>query len=160
MPRQTTATLLVGPTAPEDFYGNPLRARHLLTLTTNSRATWTVHSLVPDQRPAVPVLFDAESPEHLLAQGMLAFLWVVVPESLVDRDDLQSLVTPTERHFGVIVPLPVQQADDVARIFGEWAQAVVTTLDSCCVTRAQIRAAQTAGVALRVAAATRTEEPA
>ncbi len=160
MPRQTTATLLVGPTDPDDFYGNPLRARHLLTLTTNFRATWTVHSLSSDERAAVPASFDAQSPEHLLAQGMLAFLWVVVPESLVDRDDLRVLIAPNDRQHGVIVPFTPQQAHDVVLLFGQWAQAAVTTLGSCCVTREQIRAAQAAGVALRAADATRTDEPA
>jgi hypothetical protein len=159
VPRQTTATLLVGPTEPADFYGNPLRARHLLTLTTNFRATWTVHSLSTDERPAAPASLDAESPEYLLAQGMLAFLWVVVPESLVDRDDLRALIGPAQQGHGVIAPLTRPQADDVAALFGEWAQAVVTTLDSCCVTHDQIRAARAAGVALMAADATPREEP-
>jgi hypothetical protein len=159
VPRQTTATLLVGPTDPADFYGNSLRARHLLTLTTNFRATWTVHALSAGERPAVPSSFDAESPEHLLAQGMLAFLWTVVPESLVDRADLGALIAATEHGHGVITPLTQQQGDDVAALFAEWAQAVITTMDSCCVTHDQIRAAQAAGVALRAAEATRSEEP-
>ncbi len=105
-----------------------------------------------------PWSFDAESPEHLLAQGMLAFLWCVVPESLLDREDLQALVAPTGRGPAVISPLSDRQADDVATEFAIWAQAVVTTLDACCVTAAQIRAARSAGVAMWTAAATRSEE--
>ncbi|MGY1601673.1 hypothetical protein [Geodermatophilus sp. SYSU D00815] len=149
MPRSTTATVLVGPTDPRDFYGDPLRARHLLTLTTNSRATWTVHALSPEERPAVPAWFDAESPDHLLAQGMLAFLHVVVPETLAERPDLRALVVPAQQRHGVIAAMHGRQAYDVAGLFGEVAQAVVTTLDACCVTVEQVRAAQAAGVALR-----------
>src|SRR5688572_7071638 len=94
MPRRTTAALLVGPTRPGDFYGDHLHARHLLTLTVNFHATWTVHPLTADEPGRVS--FVADAPEDLLAQGMLAFLAAVLPETLPDSPGLAALLTTDE----------------------------------------------------------------
>jgi hypothetical protein len=147
VPRQTTATLIAGPTKPDDFYGNPLYAHHLLSLTENFRATWSVHSLRdPDSSVAY---FDADSPVRLLAQGMLAFLSHALSDVLAEADDLAALITvDSVGRSTTRTPDPVA-AGAIYALFGQWAQGALTLLEGTALRPAEVAAAVAGGVTLQ-----------
>jgi hypothetical protein len=160
MTRQTTATILVGRNEPDRPWGNPLVGRHLLTLTVNSGAAWTVHPLAPGSESFEPTAYVSKSPDNLLAQGLLAFLATAVPHALEESPDLARLLTTegTDRRV-TLAPAP-RQAEAIAEVFGRYAQGAVTRLDTCCLTDEQIAMARKAGAPLLVASAVAGKEDA
>lgn len=151
MTRQTTATILVGSNEAGHPWGNPLYGRHLMTLTVNSRAAWTVHPLAPGSPSFEPTVFVADSPDDLLAQGLLAFMVMGVPAALHEAPDLNRLVVTEAGNRRVTLAPGAGTADVIAAVFGRWAQGAVTRFDTCCVTDKQITRARKAGALLQVA---------
>lgn len=81
MPTETTATLLIGP-LDTTWGASVFNPDHLLLLREGFRATWTVAPATPDAHVARSFI-RPESPDHLLASGVLGFAAVVIPD-LVD----------------------------------------------------------------------------
>jgi hypothetical protein len=122
---------------------------HVLLLPEGFRATWTVTRIDPDTETA-PAFVRAESPEHLLATGVLGFAALVVPDLVDGSPPLRDAV---ERQLDGVSIRPVD-LDLARRVFAwssELVDGLVTVLPGSSIGKGELALA--ASHALRVAVA-------
>jgi hypothetical protein len=142
MPTETTASLLAGPS--DSFFGGDVfNPTAVALLREGFRATWALHPTTVDA-PFRAATIRPESPDHLLAVGLLGYAIVELPQVIANDDPLMQLV---QREDGALLVkrLDRRVARRVFARLGEFISGAITVLPGCTTTDAELAMAETAG---------------
>lgn len=148
MPTETTASLLIGPL---DTHGGAsvFGPDHVLLLREGGRATWTVTPIAPDVQPARSFI-RPESPDHLLAVGLLGFAALVIPDLVDGSPQLRGAVR-REPDGVTISPVDLELARRVFAWSSELIDGLVTVLSGSSIGDDQLTLAASHGLRVAIA---------
>jgi hypothetical protein len=154
MPTETTASLLLGPLDTR-WGASVFGPDHVLLLREGFRATWTVTRIDPDTETA-PSFLRPESPDHLLAAGVLGFAALVVPDLVDGSPHLRDAVA--REPDGVSVrPVDLDLARRVFAWSSELVDGLVTVLPGSSIGEDELALAASHGLRVAVAADSLTD---
>lgn len=159
MPKEVTATIMIGPIAERSNHGQPGHGadgrlfcpRHVLTLMEGTRAAWMLQCVPSLRRPCPTRRILPASPQHLLAAALLGYAALTVPELINGSNKLRRAVEPGACR-AILRTLPID--DDLASaVFAECGPhvyGIVTALPGSAITTGELAAAAAAGMPVAV----------
>ena len=148
MPTETTASLLVGPL--DTRWGERVfDPDHVLLLREGFRATWSVTPVAHDAQ-AAPSFIRPESPDQLLAAGVLGFAALVNPDLLDGSGHLRDAVR-REPDGVTVAPVDPDLAGRVFAWSSEFLDRLVTVLSGSSIGDAELALAASHGIRVAVA---------
>lgn len=157
MSTEVTASIMIGPLAPNSTHGQPLGDRrhfapsHVMTLMEGHRATWVVQECPHLHRPAHARFIRPASPQHLLAAAVLGYTALVRPAALKTSDRLRNAVEREMRNGDLrVLKIDDEQAEAIFANCSQYVYGLVTVLPECTINDDEVRMAADHGMQVAV----------